>query len=248
MTLFYSDPWKDNKFGKIKGDKKDSFARIFFEEVRIYKHESSYVLAGQLLSVMGVPRSYKPENPIQPGLVELYLYNEPYEVRQKKPGSGGNGQKAEYETITETPSIIEKHFYQHIQDNPSKYLAEDKALSGSITFMPDIDFQDKSEDTAKEIAIANLALQPREISGNYPIWEAPKPYSKSSYSSYSKGASIDEKINLLKKELASSIAETSFKENLDMPLAAYMHKVISDNFENREFLQAYFALLRAIFS
>ena len=90
MPLLYSDPYKDNKFGKIKGDKKDEYFKAVFDEAKFYKHENSYILAGQFTAFFGVARAYKPELGLKAGLVEIPIYGSEYEIRQKKSYSESN--------------------------------------------------------------------------------------------------------------------------------------------------------------
>lgn len=246
MTIFYNDPYKDNKFGKLKGDKRTEYLKVTFNEARFYKHDSAYILAGNFTTFGGVVRSYKPELPLEAGLVELPIYGDSYELRQKKPGTGTNGTKSEYETITLAPSIAEKLLHDYIENNSRVYLPDNKAIKGSLTLYPDTEYIDKNDAQKLEHVLANTSLEEIDISGTYPEWIAPKAYNKNSYSSYNKGISLDEKVAFLKKELGEAISEQVYKESDSLPLAAYVHKVLDDNSTNERFIVCYFDLLKSL--
>lgn len=244
MTLLYSDPYKDNKFGKIKGDKRDEYFKAVFDEARFYKHENSYILAGQFTAFFGVARAYKPELGLKPGLVEIPIYGSEYEIRQKKSHSESN--KTEYESITLQPSIAEKLLYQHIEDNPSKYMLEDKAFNGSITLQPDLEYRDCETALCLQRVVNGLNLEVIEKSGNYPSWEAPKSYSKGSYGSYNKSASLEDKVTWLKTELKSTVLDSTLKSDDSFSIATYVRQITTENSSDEKFLAIYFNLINSI--
>lgn len=244
MPLLYSDPYKDNPFGKIKGDKSSEYLKAIFEEAKFYKHENSYVLAGQFTDFMGISRAYKPELGMKPGLVELPIYGSQYEIRAKKPTD--KGVKPEYETITLQPSIAEKILYQHIEDNPTVYIRDGVAFKGLLTLNPDMDLKHDTDDANQKRVIDSLQIEEVEFSGKYPLWEAPKSYGKSSYGSYSKGLSPTDKLTWLKKELSDSVRDNEFKSTDGHSLATWIHKIIEENQDNERFLVIYFDLLKTL--
>lgn len=246
MTLLYTDPYKDNPFGKIKGDKKDAYLKANFDEAKFYKHENSYVLAGYFTDFIGVTRAYKPELGIKPSLVELPIYGSEYEIRQKKPGE--KFAKAEYETITIQPSIAEKILYQHIEDNPDAYIRDGIAFKGNLTLNPDADLKSYSNDENQQRVVDSLNVEEIEFSGKNPLWTPPKSYSKTSYSSYSKGLSPQEKLDWLKRELLNSTKDEEFKKDDSSSLATRIRKVIEENQDSEAFLVIYFDLLKTITS
>lgn len=48
--LFYSDPWKDNPYGKLKGDMTQVWAGLVFDNGKLYHHEDTYILAANFTS------------------------------------------------------------------------------------------------------------------------------------------------------------------------------------------------------
>jgi hypothetical protein len=243
MPMLYNDAYGNSKFAKIKGDKRDASCKLIFEEIKIYKHENSYVLAGQFILFGGLSRAYG-QAPINPGLCELYLYGSEYEERRKNPDT-----KA-YETIKLLPSKVEKVLYDAIDKNPSAYIQDGKALKGEITFTSDDSCSLIPENIFEQAIISSFKIEVINSTGKYEDWTPPKPYNGNGNGNYKAlGLSPTEKILILKKELAGTIAETSFKEAVEtMPLAAYVHKVIQDNEGRDDFLGAYFQLLCSVFN
>ena len=247
MTVTYSDPYKSNKFGKIKGSKHDAFFKVVFSEAKLYKHDNAYILAGQYESFIGVPRAYGSE-PINPGLVELPIYGSEYEIRQKKPGTGLNGTKSEYESIKIQPSTAEQLLYKHIEDNPSTYLEDGKCLAGDMAFYPNDNFNSLPDDDSKlKLALGSVNINQIEPTGKLEEWQAPKPYSgKSGWNNSS--VTPQEKLVILKKELSETVNTHSVRENKDLPVAAYIHQIIKENEDNERFLVCYFDLMKALVS
>lgn len=246
MTIQYSDPYKDNKFGKLKGDKRDTYFQIAFAEAKFYKHENSYVLAGWFTVFSGVDRAYG-NAPIEPTLCELPIYGSEYEIRQKKPGTGGNGGKAEYETITLQPSIAEKLLYQHIEDNPTAFLDGNQAIKGGITFYPDAHYILMDEDKRiHNLTEACLDLEQIESSGKYPDWIPPKSYSKSSWGNNK--ISLEEKETFLKGVLAQACKSSEIQQNKNLPLHGYVEILLNDYDDDERFLVTFFDLAKALIS
>lgn len=248
MAILYNDPWKDRKFGKLKGDKKDEYLKVLFDEAKLYKHENSYVLAGEFTAYMGVTHAYNPTTPPSPGLCELPIYGSDYEIRQKKTGTGTNGTKSEYETVTLTPSIAEKLFYDQIENNPATYLQDGKSLKGSLTLHPDIDYLNRSDEDRLNYFLSNNSIEIIDESGKLLTWEAPKPFNKGGYNGYNNRISLEEKVSFLKKELASTVGEDNYSSDKQLPIAAYVHKIVEENSDNEPFIVCYFDLLNSLIS
>lgn len=247
MSIFYSDPYKDRKFGKLKGDKRQNYFKVTFSEAKFYKHENAYILAGQFDGCMGVTHSYTGSITIESGLAELPIYGDEYDYRQKKVGTGVKDVKAEYETIRLQPSIAESLLYKHIQDNPSVYL-EGNTFKGSITFYPDDNYTTMDETERLSHVLKNSILEQVTPSGNVPEWIPPKPYSKGgSYGGY-RGISPDEKLEFLKNELSETVNTHTVRSDKNLPIAAYIHAILSENSENERFLVTYFDLVKSLIS
>ena len=134
-------------------------------------------------------------------------------MKLDKKKSYSEGNKPEYETITLQPSVAEKLLYQHIEDNPSKYMLGNKAFNGSITLQPDLEYRDSDPELCLQRVINGLNIETIEVSGNYPLWEAPKSYSKNSYGNYSKGISLEDKVTWLKSELQYTVMDITLKSD-----------------------------------
>ena len=74
-------------------------------------------------------RSFKPENPIEPGLLAIPLYNKEYEIRKKV--------KDEWTSEKIQPSLFEQATVAMIAAHKDEWVGEDKAVSGQIVHLPD---------------------------------------------------------------------------------------------------------------
>jgi hypothetical protein len=137
MTVYYSDPWRENKFGSIYGNFVGETFSVHFDEVRIYrKDEKTLTLAGKFIKLSAVLRKFKPEQATMPVLLTLDLHKEDYEVNRKD--ESGNWTK-----IVQSPSSIEKFLYEQIEKDPVAWRLhgctdgiplEQMALKGWISF------------------------------------------------------------------------------------------------------------------
>ena len=245
MTIFYSDPYKDNKFGKLKGDKKQAYFKVGFGEVKLYKHDNAYIVAGKFDSYINVQHSYTGATTIESGLCEMPIYGSEYDYRQKKTGTGTKNVKAEYETIRLQPSIAEKILYEHIENNPSAYL-EGNSFKGDITFYPDDNYTSMNEADKLAHVIKSTNLEAIPTSGTVPEWIPPKPYSKNNNYGGNQGISLEEKLTLLKTELSETVNDHNIRSNKTLPIAAYIHKILDENSDNERFLVTYFELIKAL--
>lgn len=235
--LFYNDPWKDNPYGKLHGELVDTWAILGFSEAKVHHHENTYVIAGYFDLFTGVTRSYKPENPMEAGLATFTIHSEDYEVRKKN-------DDGKYETVTQKASIHEKLLYQHISDNPTQWLSE-KNLKGKIELLPDIKYAGKSNPQLEKGSCEIYQIEPTD---KLPEWQPPKSSSGKSWNG-SKGITLDEKINFLKKELCNTLLDDSFKtfcQNSDTPLSLLVAKVLEERSKEETFLATYFELLKAV--
>lgn len=246
MAILFNDPYGQRKHSLLKGQKSDTFFKVVIEEGKFYKHDNAYILFGQFTIFMGINRSFG-SGAIEPCLTELPIYGQEYEVRQKKPGTGGNGSKPEYESVKHQPSIAEALIYKHIEDNPSAYLDKDKALTGEITFYPDENYTAMGDDETKvNHVLNNFKFTQIEPSGKYPDWEAPK--GQRGGGGYSKGVSIEEKETYLKKFLAKGCKKAEIKEATNLEVEGYVQVLLDDYKEDERFLSVYFDLAKALIS
>ncbi len=236
MTLLYSDPWKDDPYGKLLGELTDSWCKLVFDELKVYQNENTLILAGNFTEYHGIARKFNPTEPILPGLATLTLHSEDYPVRHKD-------ESGKWKTITHKASINEKLLHQHILDNPGQWL-DSKNLKGSITLFPDENFTGQAN---PQLMPGSVNVSQIEPTGSLPDYQPPKAKSKGNWASNG-GISLDEKVSFLRQELISSILDDSFKSVINdaTPLSYLITKVVEERKQDEIFLASYFELLKAI--
>ncbi len=237
--LFYSDPWKDNPYGKLKGDMTQVWAGLIFDNGKLYHHEDTYVLAANFTGFEGaVVRSFKPEQPIDfPVLATWTIHGKDYTERQK------NKDTDKYETVSCKASIHEKLLYQVISDNP-QWL--EKEITGKITHSANGQYAGKEEE---KLIDGSLAIEVIEPLGKLPDWTPPK--GKGSGGSWSNKASLEDKVTWLKKELAQGLVGELLREQyVKQPPCVHtlVKEIVQQHKDDELFLGAYFDLLKGILS
>ena len=193
--LLYQDPWKDDLYGKLKGDKSQVFARLIFEEGKFYKTDNAYIIAGKITEYTNVVRSFKPELGIMPGLCAVPIYGEEYEIRRKDETGKWVGDKTQ-------PSTYEKFLYERIKKEEATWVNPLVNWEGQLSFVPNMMLDNSSQQQKDEILDANCLLQGRDPSGNLPPYSIPKTYrAGGSSSGKSYGMSPDQKLEWIKKQL-----------------------------------------------
>jgi hypothetical protein len=140
----WSEPYRDNPYGKIKGDKAEYYFKALFDEAKLHKTDDGYILYGRFTTLKGVTPAFGDKMPVDVGLCEMPIYIKEYTLRQstgKKDGSG----KYVYEDVKYTPSKWEVELAKHIENNPAAWTVDKCSLSGSIEFYPDDQFSDLAE-------------------------------------------------------------------------------------------------------
>lgn len=240
MAKFYN-AYGESKFAQIKGDKALDYCKVIFEEAKLYKQDNGYVLAGQFSIISGLQRAYG-NDPINPCLCELPIYDSEYELREK------NATTSKWEAIKVQPSTSEKTLCRIIKENESSYIAEGRALKGEFSFAPNGLLEGKDDLNVYAEVVRQWNVEAITASGKYPDWTPPKG-NRSGFnnSNFPKGATIDDKVAFLKKELAETIIDTGYKEKIDVyPLSAFVDRVIIENLTKEHFLSAYFSLLNSV--
>ncbi len=236
--LLYTDPWKDDPYGKIQGEMVNVWSKLTFEEAKLYKHDDAYILAGYFHApLLGVTRKFKPENAIDSGLMSVTIHSQDYQVRKKN-------DEGKYETVTYKASIHEKLLYQHITDNPSQWLDPNQNLKGAITFLPDDNYKGQSN---PQLPMGSCEIEQIEPTGKLPQWQPPKSKSNSNWGN-GKGISLEDKTIFLRKELTETILDDSFKAVIkdETPLSYLITKVVEERQKEETFLVVYFDLLKAL--
>jgi hypothetical protein len=49
MVVKYLDPYKDDVYGKLRGDKADAYLKVTFDEAKVYKTDDAYILAAYVI-------------------------------------------------------------------------------------------------------------------------------------------------------------------------------------------------------
>ena len=239
--LFYSDPWKDNPYGKLKGDMTQVWAGLIFDNGKLYHHEDTYVLCASFTGFEGaVVRSFKPEQPMDfPVLATWTIHGKDYTERQK------NKDTDKYETVACKASIHEKLLYQAIFDNP-QWL--EKEIKGKITHSPNGQYGNKEH----KLAEGCIALEIIEPLGKLPEWTPPKAYSKNSGGSWSNKVSLEDKATWLKAELVQTITDVQVKQDFQQSKSYSVGEALSyvtQQWKNDEAtLAIYVDLLKGVLS
>ncbi len=236
MTVKYLDPYKDDPYGKLKGDKADTWFRINFDEAKLYPVEGGYILAGYFTGYSGIIRNFKASEPLVPGLCVLPIYSQEYELWEK--GDDGKSKPVKYQ-----PSKFEKALCTHIESSKTDWLPEGKNIGGEISFSPDAQVSSVRAEELDQFVTNSCRIEPIGSSGKLPEYTPPSvsAYKKGSGKSY--GVSPEDKMAFLKKELCSSIAASWAKE--DASLGLLVEQMITEHKEDESFLAIYFDLVKA---
>jgi hypothetical protein len=237
MTVAYLDPYKDDPYGKLKGDKADCWFKINFDEARLYPIDTGYILAGFVTGYAGVVRSFKASEPLTPGLCAVPIYNKEYEIREKD--KDGNWQGVKYQ-----PSLAESTICQLIDTHKSTFLVDNMGIGGEISFSPDAQLQAFDEPMLKQFIKDSCKVETVTLTGKLPPYTPPSSNGQKKGWSGSKGVSLDEKLEFIKKELISSVAAIGF--TTENSLAVLTEQMILEHQNDDRFLGIYFDMLMAI--
>ena len=232
----YTDPFNNDPYGKLKGDKSDVYLKIEFSEAKIYEVDNGYILAGYITGYVGVTRAYKPEEPLQPGLCAIPIYEREFELWQKNKEGKNTPVKCQ-------PSLFETSLVSHLKSNFIPSLDAHKALKGSIGFLPNAQLQGLSEfDIAANIP-HNCQLEVITATGKLPEY---KPYTASERRASNGKYSLtpNDKLAWLKKELVSGIASSNFTEETSLSLL--LKQVIYEHKDDETFLALYTDILKTL--
>lgn len=192
--ILYQDPWKDDPYGKLKGDKSQAFVRLLFEEAKVYKTDNAYIIAGMITQYTNVVRSYKPERGIEPGLCAVPIYGEEYEIRRKDESGTWVGDKVQ-------PSAFEKALYNRIKGEEATWVSPIVNWTGQLSFAPNMMLENNTQQQIDELIDSNCLLQGMEPTGTLPPYTPPKSYRKGGAGGKSYGKSSDEKLEWIKKQI-----------------------------------------------
>ncbi len=211
MTLYYNDPWKDEKFARITGDFTDTNAKVAFSEARVYPVEEGYTIAGWFTWFAGITPKFKPERKIEPGLCSITIHDKEYTVNHKK--DDGTWEKIKYQ-----PSKFEKMLCEDIAARKEVWLPEGKGIQGQISFLPDMYIQ-MMEDTNGDRSIyfpRCIEIETVDWTGEF-AWEPAKKKgngSKFSNSQSNTFLSPEERLEFVRTQLLEILGKTETTEKM----------------------------------
>lgn len=237
MPIKYNDPYGNREYAQLKGDKRDSYFKISFSEAVFLKSDEGYTLFGQVDEYQGVIRSFKPENPIVPGLCIVPFYSQNYEVRKKDSSGNWSSEKM-------PPSSYERYLCQLIDDYTDDWISPGFSVKGSITHIPDAMLQGQDAGTALGTIVNNCEINKIPSTGNLPKYEVSSSGGqRKSYSGY-KGVSIEDKLLFVKKELCDSIKIGTYTPEIS--LGELVDAFCKEHADNTNYQQIYFDLLMSL--
>ncbi len=235
--LKYLDPFHNVPYGKLKGDKSDVYLKIEFDEGKLYEVDNGYILAAYVTRYHGVTRAYKPEEPIKPGLCAIPIYAREFELWHKNKDGKNVSTK-------HLPSLFEKNLVNHLKSNFSPSLDADKALKGSIGFLPNAQLQGLSEFDIVANLPHNCQLEVITATGKLPEYQPYTGSSKKASNGKYYGLTPNDKLAWLKKELVSAIASSNCTEETSLSLL--LKQVIYENDKDETFLALYTDILKTL--
>jgi hypothetical protein len=234
MNVKYLDPYKDDKYGKIRGDKSGSYFKVSFKEAKLYRTDDAIILAGEVTKYDGLVRGYKPELALEPGLCAIPFYRKEYEIRRK------DGEKWVLDKIQ--PSIFEKAIYDWLDifEKTPDY-AVPGCVSGDITHIPNGMVANADEQMMTNYLNSNIDLRGAIATGNLPAYEPPKDYAPGGGGKKSYGLSPVEKLMFIKNQLAIDTKDSEYTP--DRPMLELINQMLVENPMDGEATQLYFDCL-----
>ncbi len=236
MTVKYLDPYKDDKYGKLKGDKSESYFGVTFSEAVVHKTDDAYIIAGHVTKYVGVTRSFKPGAPLLDGWCAVPIYGKEYEIRKKDKDDKWTSEKI-------TPSLFEKALYGLIQKNEDDWMPHNAAITLKLTHLPNEMCDEKDVTEMATFVFANVHLQQVDLSGSLPEYTPPSNNYKGKGSGKSWGMSPDQRMDFIKKQLQADIKADDYKEG--RTLAELVDQMILEHADNENFITIYYDLLIA---
>ena len=225
------DPYKDIPYSRLKGEKNEVFFKIEFDEGKFYPTDYGYALMANVTKSTGLVRAFKPELPVEPGILAIPIYHQEYELWSKDKDGKAVSTKCK-------PSLYEQNLCNHLALN----LSEDQYYQGSISFLPDEQLLNLTDAEVVNTLTRNCHLIEAKSSGKLPEYQPPT-------SSYKKTNGVSkltpaDKTKWVKQELCRSVKESGYNE--EMSLADLTAQFVTEHQENEAFLAIYFDLLKAI--
>jgi hypothetical protein len=236
MSVKFLDPYKDDPYGKLRGEKQDTYFKVAFDEAKVHPIDNGYMLAAWVTNYSGIVRSFKPEQPLEAGLCIIPIYNSEYETRLKVLNFWTN--------VKHQPSLYEKNLCDLIKSNETSWVGEGIVIKGEITFMPDDMLFNQPDTFQKQLVQQNTKVELGVLSGKLPAYTPPSNNAQRKSSGYSKGASLDEKLVFVKKEFIAFLDDGISSESDSLGILTL--KIKEATGEDEAFLTLYFDMLMAV--
>ena len=237
MVIKYNDPYGNRKYAQLKGEKHDAFFKIVFSEAVIHKTDEAYILFGQVDEYQGIVRSFKPENPIAPGLCIVPIYGQEYEVRKKDKDGNWSSSKVQ-------PSLFEATLYELIKNNEDDWMPHNASIKGQITHVPDTMLASQDKASRESFVSNNVEIEQIDSTGKIPDYTpSTTGGQRKSYGGYQK-VTMEDKLVFIKKELVDSIESNTI--SVDDSLGKLVHVFNDEHDDDENYQQLYFDLLMSI--
>ncbi|MGL5076137.1 MAG: hypothetical protein ACRDBG_09905, partial [Waterburya sp.] len=149
-----------------------------------------------------------------------------------------------WQSVKYQPSIAEAAICELIDTHKSTYLVDGMAIGGELSFSPNAQLQAFDKPMLNQFIKDSCKVQTVTLSGKLPEYTPPSSNGQRKGWGGSKGASLDEKLEFIKKELISSTAATGF--TTENSLAVLTEQMILEHQDDERFLEIYFDMLMAI--
>lgn len=232
----YYSPYKDDPYGKVKGDKTSSYFTVNIGEAKVHLIDNGYILAGHINSMGGILPAFAKDEAIPSGLCAIPIYNAEYEIREKI------GDK--WEGVKYQPSRSEKALCDLIKEAGDSWTKDDVCIKGTISFIPDAILTGRTDGEVKAQVQQNTQVEFITPTGKLPAYKTPDNNAQRKGGSWSKGASLDEKAAFLRKELSGFLPDPDYNE--DTNLGLLVHRTKQSMEEDEVFLTLYFDILKTI--
>lgn len=235
MSIKYFNPYKEEKYGKLRGDKANVYFGVNFSEALVHKIDNAYIIAGFIDKFTNVVRHYKPDEKITPGNCTLTIYGQEYEIGKKE-----NGQWVS-EKIT--PSLFEVALYKTIAADEDEWMPFTSSVMVDFTHVPDGMCQGKTDVELAELVSSNVKLTQCDPSGALPEYKPPVPYGGGKSKGGWRSVSPDDKMKFVIKQLQADIKDPEAKKG-DC-LGDLLDQLIIENTTTPHFLEIYTELVTA---
>jgi hypothetical protein len=236
MVVKFLSPYKDDLYGKLRGDKADAYLQISFDEAKVYKTEDAYIVAGFATSFQGVVRAFKPEDPLTPGLCAVPIYGQEYEIRQKDKDNNWVATKFQ-------PSRFEKALYDNIKTHEALWVSDEVGIKTDLSFFPDGMCANWDAPTLEGQVAANSKIEVTALTGKLPVYTPPAAGFQRKGNGKSYGLSPEERILFIKKQICEDLAASGFTVDNSLPLL--INQMITEHPMDGDCVQIYFDTLTA---